>query len=92
MNYQVGAKGQVVISKEFRDRLGVSPGFLAVQRLVGDHLEIRFFPPEHDRSLRGALADPRGPRIADDQGWRRARERAWAAAAKDKMAPTGSRR
>ena len=54
--HAVGAKGQVVIEKGIRDRLGVGAGWQTVQTLVDDHVEIRFVPPEHDRSLFGALA------------------------------------
>ncbi|HXM70397.1 MAG TPA: AbrB/MazE/SpoVT family DNA-binding domain-containing protein, partial [Thermoanaerobaculia bacterium] len=52
----VGEKGQVVIEKPIRDALGIRPGFVAIQDLRTDHVEIRFYPPEHDRSLRGVLA------------------------------------
>jgi AbrB family looped-hinge helix DNA binding protein len=51
----IGSKGQVVIAKEIRDRLGVGPGWKAIQRLVDDHVEIRFIPPTHKRSLAGIL-------------------------------------
>ena len=54
--HSVGTKGQVVIEKALRDRLGVGAGWQTLQTLVGDHIEIRFVPPEHDRSLFGALA------------------------------------
>ena len=44
MSYKVGAKGQVVISKELRDRLGVKPGWTVVQRLVdGQDVKISGF-------------------------------------------------
>lgn len=46
----------MVIDREARRRLGVGPGWVAVQTVVGDHLELRFLPPEHDRSLAGGLA------------------------------------
>jgi bifunctional DNA-binding transcriptional regulator/antitoxin component of YhaV-PrlF toxin-antitoxin module len=52
----VGAKGQVTIEKQFRDRLGVEPGWRAIQRLEGDRLVLEFRPPKHDRSLYGVLA------------------------------------
>ncbi|MDQ3378342.1 MAG: AbrB/MazE/SpoVT family DNA-binding domain-containing protein [Actinomycetota bacterium] len=52
---KVGTKYQVVIEREARQRLGVRPGWVAVQAVVGDHLELRFLPPEHDRSLAGSL-------------------------------------
>ncbi len=51
----VGSKGQLVIEKEIRDRLGVQPGWQAVQLLVDNHVRIYFIPPEHNRSLRGIL-------------------------------------
>lgn len=46
----VGAKYQVVIEQAAREKLGIQPGWIAVQTVVGDHLEVRFLPPEHDRS------------------------------------------
>ena len=57
MATRVGSKGQVVIAKEIRDALGIVEGSLAVQRRVGDKVELRFLPPEHERSLRGILAE-----------------------------------
>jgi bifunctional DNA-binding transcriptional regulator/antitoxin component of YhaV-PrlF toxin-antitoxin module len=55
MAHVVGPKGQVVIEKQIRDKLGVQPGWQAVQLLVDNHLRIYFIPPEHHRSLRGIL-------------------------------------
>ncbi len=49
----VGQKGQVVIEKALRDALGIEPGYIAVQRIVDDHVELFFYPPEHNRSLKG---------------------------------------
>jgi AbrB family looped-hinge helix DNA binding protein len=74
---KVGAKGQVVINKEIRDRLGVEPGWIAVQRVVGDHVEIRFLPPKHRRSLKGLLSPYVDRSLADSESWDRARETAW---------------
>lgn len=76
MANQVGEKGQVVIEKPIRDELGVRPGFITVQTRVGDHVEIRFYPPEHKRSLRGILAGPPHISVSPEE-WREARERAW---------------
>ena len=45
MTSLVGRKGQVVIAKEIRDRLGIEPGWVAVQRMVEGHVEIHFLPP-----------------------------------------------
>jgi len=42
---KVGEKGQVVIDKTIRDRLGIGPGWLAIQRLVDNHVEIYFVGP-----------------------------------------------
>lgn len=78
----LGTKGQVVIEKALRDALGLEPGFLSTQRLVNNHVEIHFFPPEHDRSLRGILASSI-TRSLDPEEWQKARARAWADAASD---------
>jgi len=55
MGRKVGPKGQVVIDQAIRQALGVRPGSIALQRLVGDRVEIRFLPPLHTRSLKGLL-------------------------------------
>ena len=73
---KVGPKGQVVISKSIRERLGVEPGWLAHEVLVDDHVEIRFFPPEHMRSLRGLLKSETGMTVPEEE-WAEAKERAW---------------
>src|SRR5262245_25771101 len=78
----VGEKGQIVIEKPIRDALGVRPGAVSVQTLVGDHVEVRFFPPEHDRSLRGVLAHA-VKRSVPPAEWEEARREAWAAASRE---------
>ncbi len=55
MAHVIGPKGQLVIEKAIRDRLGVGPGWKAVQQVVDDHVELRFLPPVHSRSLAGCL-------------------------------------
>jgi bifunctional DNA-binding transcriptional regulator/antitoxin component of YhaV-PrlF toxin-antitoxin module len=77
MASKVGRKGQVVIDHKIRAALGVRPGAIAVQRLVGDHVEIRFLPAPHACSLKGALAPfiRRRPQGDPDDT-----EAAWAAA------------
>lgn len=58
MSTRVGTKGQVVIEKAIRDELGIEPGWVATQRVVGrDRVELRLFPAEHDQPLRGILAE-----------------------------------
>jgi hypothetical protein len=66
-----------VIEKPIREALGVEPGFISVQSLVGDHVEIRFHPAEHGRSLRGILASAAKRQVPPEQ-WPEAREEAWA--------------
>ena len=46
----MGPKGQVTISKEIRERLGIGPGWMAVQHVVGEHVELHFVAPEQDES------------------------------------------
>jgi bifunctional DNA-binding transcriptional regulator/antitoxin component of YhaV-PrlF toxin-antitoxin module len=68
MSHVVGLKGQVVIEKDIRDRLGVRAGWIAVQSLVGDRVEMRFLPPEHNRSLFACLAQyVKRPAPTDEQ-------------------------
>ena len=77
MTHKVGTKGQLVIQKEIRDKLGIQPGWLSVQTVVGNHVELRFLPPEHTRSLRGALADHIKATAPSPAKLRRVRERLW---------------
>lgn len=80
MAHVVGTKGQVVIAKEIRDRLGIGAGWMVLQRVVGDHVELRFVPPEHNESLLGSLAPYSNVNVPPEE-WQRARERAWHEAA-----------
>lgn len=85
MAVKVGSKGQVVIAKEIRDRLGVQPGWRAFQILVDDHVEIHFIPPEHNESLAGVLAPYIQTTIPAGEAWDRAREQAWEDAARESV-------
>ena len=76
MANKVGTKGQLVIEKPIRDQLGIEPGHLAVQQIAADHLEIRFYPPGHERSLRGLLAASR-KRSVHPEEWHEAKDEAW---------------
>ena len=81
MPYVVGHKGQIVIAKDIRERLGIGPGWLALQRVVDDHVVVYFLPPGHRRSLKGSLAQHVGTRVAPGMDWDEAREGAWEEAA-----------
>jgi AbrB family looped-hinge helix DNA binding protein len=89
--HKVGAKGQVVISKEIRDQLGIEPGWEALQRVVDGHVELHFFPPAESRSARGILAPHIKRRMTAtteeewQEEWRRIREAAWEKAALDRV-------
>ena len=85
MANKVGTKGQVVIEKQIRDRLGIGPGWIALQRLVDDHVEIYFVGPEHNRSLLGSLKKYTDVVIQPGAEWDKAREAAWEAAAREKV-------
>ncbi|MYA20702.1 MAG: AbrB/MazE/SpoVT family DNA-binding domain-containing protein [Chloroflexi bacterium] len=87
MPYRVGPKGQVVVAKEIRDRLGIGPGWVAIQRLTGDHVEMHFLPPDHNESLKGSLA-PYVHRDVSHEEWDRVRDRAWRDAADDRERET----
>ena len=73
---RVGQKYQMVLDRQARRQLGVQPGWIAVQTVAGDHLEVRFLPPEHGESQAGRLkryARPASPDLAAE------RNAAWAA-------------
>ena len=81
---KVGQKGQVVISKEIRDKLGVEPGWLALQSIVDNYVKIYFVPPEHNRSLLGSLKEFIPPGAGEGLSWEEMRELAWAEAVKER--------
>ena len=81
----VGPKGQIVITKEIRDRLGVKPGWLTVQRVVDDHVEVYFVPPEHSDSLKGCLADYVAAGVSSSPEWDDARAEAWSNASGERF-------
>jgi bifunctional DNA-binding transcriptional regulator/antitoxin component of YhaV-PrlF toxin-antitoxin module len=79
---KVGPKGQVVAEQRIRQQLGIRPGMRTVQRVADDHVELRFLPAEHTRSLAG-VARPYirrwpAPEEFDDLG------RLWAEEARQK--------
>lgn len=85
MAVTVGTKGQIVINKEIRDRLGIEPRWIALQRIVGDHVEIYFLPPEHNKSLLGCLEKQVKVHLKTDEELNKAREKAWETAAIEKF-------
>jgi AbrB family looped-hinge helix DNA binding protein len=86
MAHVVGPKGQVVIEKEIRDKLGVQPGWQAVQLLVDNHVRIYFIPPEHNRSLRGILKPYIRRQAPPEECWDELIEEAIAEEYRQKMA------
>ena len=83
----VGQKGQVVIEKRIREKLAIKPKSLAIQTLVGDHIEVRFVPPAHDKSLAGSLKKFINPEILkiplkkrlelEEKAWEEAVKKEW---------------
>lgn len=92
MPHIVGPKGQVVIAKEIRDRLGVKPGWIALQRVVNDRVEVYFLPPEHRKSLKGSLAKHMKRRVGPGKDWDSARDAAWEQAARERASIGGPER
>ena len=72
----------MVIAKPIRDSLGLAPGWISIQRLVDDHVELYFLPPDHRESLKGCLAPYINARIPPGDAWQEARERGWSDAAR----------
>ncbi len=77
------AEGQIMIEQDIRQRLGLKPGYVAVQQIVDGRVEISFYPPPiSQRSLRGILHTP-GQQPLSTQELSEAREAAWNAAARN---------
>ncbi len=79
MPHVVGTKGQIVIAKEIRDKLGIHAGWRTIQSVVDDHVEIRFMPPEHDRPLAGILREKCQTSYSgkEESAWPDAARREW---------------
>jgi AbrB family looped-hinge helix DNA binding protein len=50
-------KGQIIIPKEIRNKLGIKPGKVLSITLVKDHAEIRLLPDDPIEFLTGVLED-----------------------------------
>ena len=51
------AKGQIIIPKEIRDQLGITPGKALSVEVVDDHVEIRPLPDDPIEHLTGIFKD-----------------------------------
>lgn len=54
------AKGQIVIPKEIRDKLGIKPGKMVSLKVVNDHAEITPLPDDPIEHLTGILKNYKG--------------------------------
>ncbi len=48
-------KGQIVIPKEIREQLGITPGKKLLLRVVGEHAEITPLPDDTIKAMRGII-------------------------------------
>jgi len=48
-------KGQIVIPKEIREQLGITPGKKVLLRVVGKHAEIIPLPDDSIKAMRGII-------------------------------------
>ena len=53
-------KGQIILPKKIRDKLGIKPGTVLSVKLVDDHAEIRPLPNDPIEFLTGILKDHPG--------------------------------
>jgi len=52
---KTSTKGQIVIPKEIREELGITPGKKLLFRIVGNHAEITTLPEDQIKAMRGVL-------------------------------------
>ncbi len=52
---RTSSKGQIVIPKHIRDKVGLKPGSLVEVKLANDHIEIIPLPGDPIKAFRGAL-------------------------------------
>lgn len=51
------AKGQIILPKNIRDRLGIKPGKMLSIKVVDDYIEIRLLPDDPVNYLTGLFSD-----------------------------------
>jgi len=61
---KTSSKGQIVIPKKIRQKLGIMPGKKVSIQVVGQHVEISPIPDDPVKALRGILKG--GPSLADE--------------------------
>ena len=59
------AKGQIIMPKDIRDKLGIKPGKMLHVKLVNDHVEIRPLPDDPIEFLTGIFAEHKGSMAAE---------------------------
>jgi bifunctional DNA-binding transcriptional regulator/antitoxin component of YhaV-PrlF toxin-antitoxin module len=85
MASRVGAKGNIVIDKQIRDRLGVQPGWEAIQLLRDGFVEIHFLPPVEAGATAGRLPPRQNAHLlATSEGIREVRAEAFRLALSEK--------
>ena len=60
MTVKTHPKGQIILPKKIRDKLGIKPGTALSVKLVADHAEIRPLPNDPIEFLTGILKDHPG--------------------------------
>jgi bifunctional DNA-binding transcriptional regulator/antitoxin component of YhaV-PrlF toxin-antitoxin module len=84
MASRVGSKGNIVIEKDIRTKLGVGPGWEAVQLIRDGYVEIHFLPPPQPGMSAGVLKRAHGrPDLWSDDAFHEATEAAMAEAARE---------
>ena len=66
MASRVSERGQITIDRRVRKQLGIRPGMVAHQRVVGGRLEVVFLPEPHNQSLFGVFhREGEEPKVTD---------------------------